>query len=145
MVPVNIPQDKDVAWGKSTVAQQAKPGAIPKSGGVSATLTFVQDGDTATFKTDKNPALNCRISGLDAPETDHTKQGGKKAQPYSEESKQTLQDLLAAGKIKVTVTQEASKDPKDPNHGRSVCKIDVEGKDITRSMLEAGASVVSGL
>ncbi len=137
-LPVNIPKDTDVAWDKSTVVQAAKPGVIPKSGGVSATLTYVEDGDTAKFNTKNGPALNCRIEGIDAPETDKSKHGGKKGQPYAEESKQTLKDLLAKGEIQVTVTQAAS----EKNYGRSICKIEVSGKNVSRSMLEAGAAML---
>lgn len=137
-MPVNIPKDTDVAWGPSKVTQEAKSGAIPKSGGQVATLMYVQDGDGANFKTKNGNTLACRIEGIDAPETDKTSKGKRAAQPYAEESKKTLKDLLSRGEIRVTVT----KGPNDRNFGRNLCKIEVEGKNVTRSMLEAGAAML---
>jgi len=127
-----------VAWGKEVVTHEAKPGAIPDKGGQEATLTYVEDGDGAKFKTKNGTALACRIAGIDAPETDHSKYGKRGAQPYSAESKQTLKDLLAKGEIRVTVV----KGPTEKNFGRNLCNVTVSGKNVTRSMLEAGAAML---
>lgn len=100
---------------------------------VTGTVTYVQDGDGAQIG-----KLNCRIEGIDAPETDKRQHGKKGPQPYSTESLQTLQKMILNKQVTVTVTEEASK----KNHDRPVCKIEIEGADVSTKMLEQGAAMI---
>jgi endonuclease YncB( thermonuclease family) len=55
------------------------------------TVSSVTDGDTFTVKTASNPALKIRLAEIDAPETSHF---GSLTQPYGEESKALLSNLI---------------------------------------------------
>ncbi len=96
------------------------------------------DGDGAGITSKRGEKLNCRIEGIDAPETDKTRFGKKPAQPHADESLKTLQKMIVNKEVTVTVTEEAS----TKNYGRSVCKIEVEGKDVSTEMLRAGAAML---
>lgn len=132
-VPVAIPHDKDVNWGKSVVAQQAVKNPDVKGRVVKATATYVRDGDTVDFNN-----LACRVAGVDAPETDKTKYGKKPAQPHALESMAALKKMIARKEVTITVTEEANA----KNYGRAVCKIELEGKDVSTEMLKAGAAMI---
>ena len=55
------------------------------------TVSSVADGDTITVKTSTNPALKIRFAEIDAPEVSHF---GSLTQPYGEESKAVLSNLI---------------------------------------------------
>lgn len=82
--------------------------------------------------------MACRIAGIDAPETDKRKYGGKVAQPHALESMAALNKLIANKEVTITVTEEAN--PR--NYNRATCKIDIEGKDVSTEMLRVGAAMI---
>lgn len=129
---IKIPE---VTWGKPQVVQQAAPGMIPKSGGDRAVVTYVGDGDGAKLLKGDGSTLDCRIDKIDAPEVAHSKYG-KEGQPYGEEAAKTLQELIANKEVTVRKTQP----PPGNNYGRSLCQIEVEGKDVSTEMIRAGAA-----
>lgn len=119
---------------------QAVKATKPTEGAQKAVLTFVggspdiqvKDGDTVNFKD-----LTCRIDMIDAPETAKPAMNGKPAksgQAYGEESKQTLQKLLSSGEVSVNVTNGQDE------YGRTLCQIEVEGKNVSMEMLKKGAA-----
>jgi micrococcal nuclease len=116
------------------VAVQAKA-SDTKTSGVKATVTYVQDGDTANLNLGKS-SLNCRIQGIDAPETEHKKYG-KAGQPYGEESKKSLQSMILNKEVTVTVTQQADA---TRSGGRPTCKIELSGKNVTTEQLKNGSA-----
>ena len=118
--PIEIP--KDVQWQKPVTAVR---GDIPKSGTVKAVVTFVPDGDTVFGKQSDGSALACRIDGIDAPEV-NSKRTGKPGQPYGEESKKTLQDMILNKEVTVRITKPSVN---GSNYGRDMCQIEIEGKD----------------
>jgi micrococcal nuclease len=63
------------------------------------TVSSVTDGDTITVKTSTNPALKIRLAEIDAPETSHF---GSLTQPYGEESKALLSNLILNKTITVS-------------------------------------------
>ena len=129
--PIEIP--KDVQWQKPVTAVR---GDIPKSGTVKAVVTFVPDGDTVFGKQSDGSALACRIDGIDAPEV-NSKRTGKPGQPYGEESKKTLQDMILNKEVTVRITKPSVN---GSNYGRDMCQIEIEGKDVSTEMVKAGAA-----
>jgi micrococcal nuclease len=135
--PINIPKDSDVSWKKPVVAQVAAN--LPSKGRVEkGVVTYALDGDGAFIKSRSGEQLNCRIEGIDAPETDKTKHGKKGAQPHANDSLNTLKKMIVNKEVTVTVTEEAS----GKNYNRSMCKIEIEGKDVSTEMLRAGAAMI---
>ena len=133
-VPPGLP------WGKTeTVAKSTAPG------GSIAKVTYVGDGDgfKATFN-DGTP-VTCRINQIDAPEVKHdayTTKNGKqfKASPdqaYGQESKKYLEDLILNKEVTVLVTK-AEKD------GRAYCEVELQGKSVALSTVQAGLAMVYG-
>lgn len=113
---------------------QAAAKNFPQNGRtVKATATYVRDGDTVDFNN-----LACRITGVNAPETDKTKYGGKPAQPHAMESMAALKKMIDNKEVTITVTEEANK----RNYNRATCKIEVEGKDVSTEMLRVGAAMI---
>lgn len=146
-VPGNYPTfDKSVPRRTETVVK-ALPGSITQQGGRTAFITEavrVDDGDSAVFKDPNNPnsdkTLVCRLGRIEAPETKKPALYGNPAsdgQPYGEESKKTLKDLVMGKQATVTVTQLY-----DNRGKRSVCEIEVNGENINQKMLESGAAWV---
>lgn len=124
-------------WDKPVVVVPGKANTIPA--GKVATLMFApRDGDEAKLRLGDGSKLDCRISGYDAPETDKTWAGKRGAQPHAVESLNELKRQLSAGEVRVTV----SAGPSERNFGRSMCKIEVAGKSLSHSMLEAGAGML---
>lgn len=143
--------------GETTPA--AKPVAIPKvamqqpvtllkatgSNAVGSTgkavITYVDDGDTVRSD---NPNLVCRIDGIDAPEVAHPTHGKPTGQPYGEESKATLQDMILKREVTVRISKPAvgTEKTRANNYGRDVCQIEISGKNVSTEMVRAGAAWV---
>lgn len=139
--PKNVPRVTE------TVVKAA-PGSITPQGGRTAFITkaarIPEDGDTAYFDDPNNPdgkpTLACRLNRIEAPEVQHPAKDGRPAkagQPYGEESRKTLQDMIMNKEVTVTVTKL-----KDKYGKRSVCEIEVNGENINQKMLEEGAAWV---
>lgn len=79
----------------------------------------------------------CRVTGVDADETPKDFKGTS-GQKYGQYGKDTLQKLIEKGEISVQV----SLDPKDNSYGRNICLIKVKGKNLSTSLVEAGAAYV---
>jgi endonuclease YncB( thermonuclease family) len=71
-----------------TLASHSHAACYPN---IIGTVSSVTDGDTLTVKTNTNPALKIRLAEIDAPETSHF---GSLTQPYGEESKAVLSNLI---------------------------------------------------
>lgn len=116
-------------------AKDFEPGK--DTGLVKATVTSVEDGDGAYLKTTgAGKALTCRFGSIDAPEVAHPN-AGKPGQPYGEESKAALQKMILNKEVQVNVTLAQDK------YGRSICQIELAGKNINRQMLLDGAAWVN--
>ena len=129
--PIAIP---DIAWTQpKTVVQAAS-----KVPGEKAVITYVADGDTASYKDKAGNQVVCRIDTIDAPETGKSKYG-KKGQDFGEESKAQLQQMILNKEVTVRISS-----PAEPgkNYGRNTCQIEIEGTNIDKKMLQAGAAWV---
>ena len=126
--PVDIP---DVKWQKPVTLTQAKD-----KGGERAIVTYVGDGDSASLLRKDGTQVNCRIDSIDAPETAKAKYG-KQGQAFSRESQQTLEKLIENKEVTLRITKPATT---GKNYDRALCQIEVEGKGVDKSMLEAGAA-----
>lgn len=131
----------DIKWDKPVTLVEAKPGAIPPKGTHKAVVTYVEDGDGANLKLEGGQKVICRFDKIDAPETDKTNTG-KKGQPFGNESKKILEELILNKEVTLKIVKAAQAGPptKDNNYGRSVCQIEFEGKDINLEMLKQGAA-----
>jgi endonuclease YncB( thermonuclease family) len=104
---------------------------IPKGQGSKAIVTYVFDGDT--FKT--GGGVVCRIDTIDAPETPKT-QYNKPGQPYGEESKKTLEQMVLNKEVTFRITRS------DTKNNRVICQVEISGKGIDLAMVEQGAAWV---
>ena len=130
---VSIP---DVNWTKPTVVSPAKSTGS-KAGWQSAVATFVADGDTSTMRLGDGSDVVCRIDGIDAPETAKPKYG-KPGQPYGNESKSKLQQLIENKEVSVKISY-----PKQgKNYDRALCQIEFEGADVSKTMIQEGMAWV---
>lgn len=120
--------------GKPTTVVEAKPAAQIRSGGQKVVLSYVVDGDTAVFKNNQGSDINCRIYNIDAPEVAHKGHSKANDQAYGPESKKSLQQLVQDREVSVRVIRDKDK------YGRSVCQVEVEGKDVGVAMASAGAA-----
>lgn len=127
--PVEVP--KNLKWQDPVTAIKAAPGAIPKGQGTKHVFTYVVDGDTASAA----DGLKCRIDTIDAPEVAKP-QYNKRGQAYGEEAKKTLEQMILNKEVNVRVVKPADK------YGRSVCQIEIEGKNVDHAMVQAGAAMV---
>ena len=82
----------------------------------------VADGDTITILDSENKQIKIRLYGIDAPE---------KAQDFGKVSREYLAELVAGKTVNVTVL---SKD----KYGRSVGRIEIDGKEVAEEMLKSG-------
>lgn len=93
---------------------------------VASTLTgrivAISDGDTVTLLDRVNRQHKIRLVGIDAPE---------KNQPFGSRSRQHLADLVFRKEVEADC-------PKTDRYGRSLCKIEVEGRDANLAQIEAG-------
>lgn len=131
--PVDIP--KGVNFGKpETVVQPKKSAADFMGKANTAVITYVQDGDTARM----DNGLTCRIDTIDAQETDKSKFNPKKTgQPYGEQARRELMDLVQDKEVEVRITQ-----PKPDDNGRFYCQISVKGTDVDVAMVQRGAAEI---
>jgi endonuclease YncB( thermonuclease family) len=127
--PLDIP--KDVKWQEPTTVVKAASGAIPKGQGNKTVVSYVADGDTFSGKS----GVNCRIDTIDAPEAAKP-QYGKKGQPFGEESKRKLQEMILNKEVNIRIVKPADK------YGRSICQVEIEGKGVDHEMVQAGAAWV---
>lgn len=131
--PLQLPAD--AKWGNQEVVVQAKPsaGSPIKDGWQKAMVTFVGDGDGAKLTTKGGERFDCRLDLIDAPETPKP-QYRKNGQPFGEESKKSLQQMIENKEVTVKITRAAS----EKAQGRPICQIEIEGKDVSVEQLRKG-------
>jgi endonuclease YncB( thermonuclease family) len=129
VAPVDIP--KGIKWEQPVNAVTAVKGAIPKGEGTKTVVSYVADGDTFSGKS----GINCRIDTIDAPEKAKP-QYNKPGQPYGEEARKKLEELVLNKEVNIRVVKPADK------YGRSICQVEIEGKGVDHLMVQAGAAWV---
>ena len=82
----------------------------------------VADGDTITILDSENKQIKIRLYGIDAPE---------RAQDFGKVSREYLAELVAGKTVNVTVLDT-------DRYGRSVGRIEIEGKEVAEEMLKFG-------
>ena len=82
----------------------------------------VADGDTITILNSQNKQIKIRLYGIDAPE---------KAQDFGNVSREYLANLVAGKNIDATVIDI-------DRYGRSVSRINIDGKEVAEEMLKSG-------
>lgn len=91
-----------------------------------ADVVGILDGDTIIALSSSNQQTRCRLYGIDAPE---------KFQPYGERSKQSLSDLIYRKRVDVEAVGS-------DKYGRTICRISVGDRDISRAQIERGMAWV---
>lgn len=89
-------------------------------------VIHVADGDTVNVLNARRESVRIRFSGIDAPE---------KNQPFGRRSKQAL-EALAKGRMARVVPVDTDK------YGRSVARIEIDGRDIGLQMIASGLAWV---
>lgn len=84
-------------------------------------VVSVADGDTVTLLVDQQQ-VRVRMAGIDAPE---------KAQPFGQRSKQNLAALVFGKDVEADC-------PKTDRYKRSVCRIVINGVDVSLEQVKAG-------
>lgn len=140
-----LPLPKNMPPAQTVV--QAEPGAIPEGQGRKVVVTYVDDGDTFNFdpKGQKVPnaithqdskgnnVFTCRIDSIDAPEVDHG--DGKPGQPGGPAAADYLKQMIANKEVTIKVARQ-------DDHGRNVCQVELEGKNIDYDMVKHGLAWV---
>ena len=111
--PVSIPQ-----------TPAAKPAPTPVASVVWWRCIGVTDGDTFTCLDTAGKQQKVQVSEIDAPEL---------GQPYGRDARDTLADFIFGKSLAVVPIRSTS-------DGLVVCKVSVNGKDIGREMVVAGAA-----
>ena len=96
--------------------------ATPTTQVITGKVIRVADGDTLTILDASNRQTKIRLYGVDAPES---------AQDFGNKSREKLASLVAGKNIAVTVVDV-------DQYGRSVSRINVDGKEVAEEMLQAG-------
>ena len=114
---------------KTTASTQPVSIHQPPAPAPSASVTWwrcigVTDGDTFTCLDTAGKQQKVRISEIDAPEL---------GQPYGRDARDTLAELIF-GKSLAVIPMRSTAD------GLVICKVSVDGKDIGREMVVAGAA-----
>ena len=131
-----LPLPKSMPPAKTVV--QAEPGSIPEGQGSKVLVTYVDDGDTFNFKTDRavpdakagaNGKLTCRIDSIDAPELDHGRD--KPGQPGGKEAGDYLRKMIDNKEVTIKIARQ-------DEHGRNICQVELEGKGIDYAMVKSG-------
>ena len=89
---------------------------------ISGKVVHVADGDTLTILNVENKQTRIRLYGIDAPE---------KAQDFGNVSREHLAGLVAGKTIEVTVVDV-------DQYGRSIGRINIDGKEVAEEMLKEG-------
>ena len=141
--PVPMPK---VSWGKPAEVVTMNP-MVAKLPQYKAVATFMQDGDTFTATSKQyatkgikaNGNVLCRVDSVDAPETPHPPY--KKGQPYGEEARKKLQQMILNKEISIRIVRASNGDPNEPGlYGRDICQIEVEGANVSTELIRAGAA-----
>ena len=85
-----------------------------------AVVVSVYDGDTITVRTTET--IKIRLYGIDSPEL---------KQPFGQASKQAMSGLVFGKKVTV-------KPDKKELYGRTIARVEVDGRDVSTTMAETG-------
>lgn len=131
ITPAEVP---DLSGKKPELVQEAKP-TTSKAGWQTAVLTFIPDGDTAHGQFSDGSEVKCRIAGIDTPEMG----GPGKMQGYkAQESRDRLRQMIQNKEVNIRIVEG----PSSVNYERSVCQIEIEGKDVSQTMVSEGLAYV---
>ena len=89
----------------------------------------MEDADTLTVNS-KGGKFSFRLAGIDAPETSHS---GRAAQPFAEEAKALVQQMISQAKdVRMVV------EPGDMTYGRQVGMLYADGRNINLELIKRG-------
>lgn len=146
--PTKVP---DVQWSQPVTVVKADPSVQSAGPKTKTVVTFaaepgkvtgVSDGDGAYVKRADGSTINCRIDNINAPEVAHPKYSNKPAQPYGNEAKKTLEEMILNKEVTLRVSKEASAG--NAKYGRASCQIEIEGKDVSTEMIRQGMAWLYG-
>lgn len=123
------------AIGMAVAGANRHPSTSPQNpGAITATVTWVTDGDTlrarAADGTDLGPV---RLLGIDAPELAHD---GRPAQCWSEQARAELDALTPVGSA-ITLVPDLGQDDRDV-YGRLLRYVEIDGLDVSNQLIALG-------
>jgi len=107
----------------------------PSSDPQRATATFIEDGDGGKFRLGTGAEVTCRVAGVNAPETAKSFKN-QPNQAYGQEAKKVLERMILNKEVTIQVSYAKDR------HGRNICQVDIEGKDVSQELVRAGAAMV---
>lgn len=93
---------------------------------ITGEVVAIADGDTLTLLTPAKQQIKIRLAEIDTPES---------RQPYGQKAKQALANLTFRKQVVANI-QSADR------YGRSIARISLNGVDVNRALVEAGAAWV---
>ena len=133
---------------QAVVAPRGAPHVETFPPGAAATVAHVIDGDTAWFRLTNGDLVKARFIGLNAPEC-HKRQISKRGlrsascdkdhEFYGLASARAMQQILAAGPIRLHCPRTAAGGCQQGGFGRPLVTVDVGGKDAAAEMIRVGA------
>lgn len=110
-----------------------------RAAGLSGEVIGVADGDTLTLRDDAGAKWVIRLTDIDAPELGHGR--SRPGQPYSRVARDFLRDA-AHGRPASAECYDVDRRYRRERH---VCRVHVDGRDLSVAMLDAGLAMVQGL
>ncbi|WP_312146033.1 MULTISPECIES: thermonuclease family protein [Stutzerimonas stutzeri subgroup] len=93
---------------------------------ITGEVVAIADGDTLTLLTPAKQQIKIRLAEIDTPES---------RQPYGQKAKQALADLTFRKRVTADIESV-------DRYGRSIARISVNGVDVNRALVKAGAAWV---
>lgn len=135
--PLEIP--KTAQWQQPMTVVQTKQ-KYPEGSTFKAVATFSTDGDTQQVTDKAGAVVNCRIAAIDAPETAHPNANPPKpGQPYGDWARDKLRSMIERKEVTVKVSYGTTG---QGTYNRTLCQIEIEGKDVSKELVRAGAAMV---
>lgn len=122
----------------TVITQGHRHASAPRArqGSITATVTWVSDGDTLRARAADGTDLGrVRLLGIDAPELAHD---GRPAQCWSEQARAELSALTPVGAA-ITLVPDLGQEDRDV-YGRLLRYVEIGGVDVSNQLLAEGAA-----
>lgn len=106
-------------------------------------VTSVHDGDTFTLQTLEGKQIHVRLAQIDAPEMPNSLgEKSKPAQPYGDESRQSLAQMIDGQQVTVDVSVDPKTGASVVTYGRPVGTVYVNGFNVNQEQVRRGMAWV---
>lgn len=108
---------------------------------IRATVIHVNDGDTLVLRDVGGRNFTVRLTDIDAPETSHG--AGRPGQPFSAKATTHLKGLALGMAAHADCHDVDRRQDGDRVRLRYICRVQVDGKDVSLAMIEAGMAMAN--